>query len=248
MVILQNLTTADLLIIGILVAALVIGWSRGLVQILTGFVVFILSALIAGRYTGAAIQWLNQSWGVQERLSDLLERRILLPSEAYQVPANAVPWDKALGWLKDVPIPPSYKRSMARSVAQWSVDAGGRSAADFFLDQLTTGILTTIVFLVLVSLIGWVMTLLVKALSKRIHKVPVIGTADRFLGSAATLFETVIILALLGGLVLPTLSLWGFGQLEDLLAGAVLTPYFLALYESMQPILFGLAGGSLFTG
>jgi uncharacterized membrane protein required for colicin V production len=242
----QSLTPLDYVILTVLVVAFLVGWTRGLADLLTGFLVFALSTFVAGHYAGAAVAWLNRGWNLEVRLAEVLARRIHLPAEAYRVPMNQIPWQKALGWLHAVPVPLTYKETLAQRLVDWSRDAGSRTAADYIAHQLAAGVLDTVVFLTLAALVGWVLGMVARLVSDQIKEIPLVGTVNRMLGSAVVMAEVVVVMALLVGLVAPALSTYGGETFGGVIQNAHLAPYFLRVYEWLRSVVFGKAGGPFF--
>lgn len=243
---LHALTVVDYLIIAVMVTALAVGWAKGLVELLTGFLVFIVATLVAGRYTNDAITWLNRTWGAQERLVGVLQRRVTLPPEADKVPMNAIPWQKALEWLRDVPIPEAYKATLAQRLAAWSEAAGSQTASSYIIQQLAAGVLSAAVFIVLVSLVGWGLGLLARLISDQVKELPLVGTTNRMLGGAVAVLQVGVVMALIVGLLVPLMSVYGLQGLGSSIENAHLTPYFRTLFEWLRGVLFGLTRDQFF--
>jgi uncharacterized membrane protein required for colicin V production len=243
---LQGLTPLDYVMIGVVVAALLVGWARGLVEVLTGFLVFIVASFVAGRYSGMAVGLLNRMWNVQDRFADVLQRRLNLPPEAQKVPMSMIPLEKAVDWLRMVPIPQVFRQTLAQRLVDWSHTAGSQTAADFITDQLAAGILSAVVFVVMVAVLSWVLALLAKLVSDQIKEIPLVGTANRLLGSLVIGFEAAAIIALIVGLVGPTLSMYGGATMGKAIQNTELSPYFLSLYNWLRTFVFGLRGGTFF--
>lgn len=243
---LQALTVVDYLFIATLVTALAVGWARGLVELLTGFLVFLVATVVAGRYTNEAIAWLNRTWGAQERLVGVLQRRITLPPEADKVPMSAVPWQKALEWLRDVPLPEAYKETLALRLSAWSEAAGSQTASAYIIQQLAAGVLSAAVFIVLVSLIGWGLGLLARMVSDQVKELPLVGTVNRLLGGAVAVLQAGVIIALVVGLLAPLLSVYGMQGMGSAIENAHLTPHFRMLFEWLRGVIFGLTRDQFF--
>lgn len=243
---LEGLTPLDFLMIGVLFAALLVGWVRGFVEVLSGFLVFALSVFVSGQYTSAMVGVLNRAWNVQNRFAAVLERRISLPAEAYKVQASAIPLDKAADWLRTLPLPESYRETLATRLADWSASAGSQTAAGFITNQLAAGVLSAAVFILMVTVIAWVLALLVRLISDQIKEIPLVGTVNRALGSALLGFEIAVVLALVVGLLGPMLSMYGGATMGNAIQDARLSEYFLTLYEWLRNVLFGKAGGPFF--
>jgi uncharacterized membrane protein required for colicin V production len=243
---LQALTLVDYLLIGVLVAGLAIGWARGFVDILTGFVVFLISSVVAGRYSGEVVAFLNRTWGAQEWLAGMVKRRINLPPETYKIPASAIPWNKAFDWMTGMPMPEAYKQSLAQRTAEWSQSATGQTAAEFIAQQIAAAILSTVVFIILALVIGWVLSFLSRLVTDQVKEIPLFGTANRLLGSVVYVFQTAIIISLVVALVAPVLSMYGMQTIGKSVEHAYLTPYFLEVFAWVRSILFGATGDGFF--
>jgi hypothetical protein len=243
---LQQFSWVDYLLVSLLLVALGIGWARGLIQVLTGFLVFVVTTFIAGRYTTEVTAFLNRWWGVQTWLARFLERRLNFPPEAHRVPAGQTSWLVTSEWLKTVPLPTPYKQALAQRLADWSHTAGNQTPASFIIHQLAGAILTAIVFMVLAGVLGWLLGWLSRFISDQIEEIPLMGTLNRMLGAVAVLLQWGATIALFIGLVVPVLSLHGLPQLGRAIENAYLAPYFLHVYDGLRHILFGLYKGGFF--
>lgn len=246
MVWLQSLTAVDYAILAILVMAVAIGWARGLVELLTGFVVFFIAATVAGRYAEQVVGWLNRLWGVRERLVGVLQRRINLPPDAYRVHTDGIVWQKALEWLQLVPLPEPYKLVLAHRIADWSATAGHQTVAEFIVQQLAAGVLHAVVFMLMIMVIGWLLSRLGRLVSDQVKELPVVGTTNRLLGAVVSVAEAAVGIAIAIGLLTPVLSMYGMAQFATAVGHAQLTPYFLSLFHWLQAWLFGLSGNYFF--
>lgn len=234
-----SLSVVDITILGTLLVAFLIGWSTGIIRFLTGFVSFIIAVLVAGRYTKLVLEWLNLLWGLQERMEEVMTRRLNLPVEAAQVPMSRVPFETVLAWLKAVPLPDVYKHPLAHQVAEWSQAAGGKTAAQYLIEQIAAGLLNALVFAALVLVISLFLGYLGRFLSDQIQEIPVIGTVDRTLGAAALVLQTTVILSFVAVFLVPTLSIYGAGHLDEAFNQAKTTPYLIGFFELIRGLLFG---------
>lgn len=235
----SSLTVVDITILGSLLIALLIGWSTGVIRFLTGFLSFIIAVVVAGRYSRQVMDWLNQTWDLQGRMEGVLTRQLNLPPEASQVPVSQVPFETALAWLKAVPLPEMYKEPLAQHLTEWSASAGGKTAAEFLIEQIAAGLLNAIVFGVMVMLISLLLGWLGRFIADQVHEIPLIGTADRFLGATALLLEVGLILSFVTIFVVPTLSVYGATELGEAFSEAKTTPYLVQFFEWIRGLLFG---------
>lgn len=203
---LRGLTIIDFIVIAILLGAFAIGWARGLVQILTGFVVFLLTMVVAGRYSLHVVEWLNRSWGAQEWLVALLERRISVPPEASRVPASTIPWERVLELLENLDLPYSYKQELAEQISRWSEAAGTLTLAKYLFQLIAAALLNGMAFAILALLLGWLLTLIARLVSDHVKELPLVGALNRWLGSMAMLTQVTILLSFFMAMVVPLLS------------------------------------------
>lgn len=243
---LQSLTMVDYVILAVMALALLIGWVKGLVEVLTGFLVFVIATVVAGQYTDNLVAWLNSTWHLQDKLAAAISRQLHLPAEASKVHMGSIPWQKALEWLQSVPIPETYRTTLAHRLSSWSAAAGNETAASFITNQLAGGVLNTVVFLIFATILGSALGVLGALISDRIKELPLVGTANSMLGSAVIGFEAAAIVAFALGLVVPLVSMYGPGSLGHANDSAKLPPYFLNFYGWLRAIVFGLTQGTFF--
>ncbi|MFZ5816183.1 MAG: CvpA family protein [Bacillota bacterium] len=234
-----SLTVVDITILGTLLVAVLIGWSTGIIRFLTGFVSFIVAVLVAGRYSGLVMEWLNLAWNLQGRMEQVMTRRLNLPPEAAQVPMSRVPFETALSWLQAVPLPDGYKHPLAHRLADWSEAAGGRTAAEFLIEQIASGLLSALVFAGLVTVISLLLGYLGRFISDQVQEIPLIGTADRMLGAVALLLQAAVVLSFVTVFVVPTLSIYGAEHLGEAFNQSKTTPYLIGFFELIRGLLFG---------
>lgn len=243
----SSLTAVDIIILGTLLIAFLIGWATGIIQFLTGFLSFIIAVAVAGRYSQLVTDWLNRTWDLQAWMEGVLTRRLNLPPEASQVPVSTVPIETALSWLKAVPLPEMYKQPLAQQLTEWSVAAGGKAAAAFLIEQIAGGLLNAIIFAALVLLISLFLGFLGRFIADQIHEIPLIGTVDRLLGASALVLQAALILSFVTISVVPALSVYGAPELGQAFNAAKTTPYLVAFFEWIRGVLFG-GGTSLWKG
>lgn len=243
-----GLSLVDYAFLAVLTGALLIGWGKGLVEILTGFVVFVVTLLVAGRYTGLMVTWLNEHMSATVRLQGLMQRRLDMPAESHTVPATIIPVEQAAEWLELVPLSPSYKEELAARLTLWSDGTVGQTAAEFILHTLANALIHATAFILIAVVVGAVLGLLSRAISIQVKEIPLVGTVNRLLGAAATVAQAAVVLALVVAVVLPSFSLYGLAAWGEAVEQAQLTPYFHELFERLQEMVFGTAGGAFLVG
>jgi uncharacterized membrane protein required for colicin V production len=243
-----SLSLVDYAFLAVLTGALITGWIKGLVQILTGFVVFAVTLFVAGRYTGPVVAWFNERMGVTVWLQGLMQRRLELPAESHKVPATIIPVERAAEWLELVPLPPSYKAELATRLTTWSDGAVGQTAAEFILHTLVNALVHATAFILIAVVVGAILGLLSRVISTQVKEIPLVGTINSLLGAAAAAAQTAVVLALVVGVVLPSFSLYGLAAWGEAVEQAQLTPYLHQLFEGLREMVFGTAGRAFLVG
>lgn len=238
----SSLTVVDITILGSLLIAFLVGYSTGIVRFLTGFLSFIIAVIVAGRYSHVVMDWVNETWGVQMWLEGVLTRRLNIPSEAAQVPVSPIPFETVMAWLRAVPIPQMYKQPLAQQVSEWSASAGNQTVADFMIEQIAQGLMSAIIFVLLVMLISFFLSLLGRFISDQVQEIPLIGTVDRLLGATALFLQTALVLSFITVFLVPMISLTGSNELGTAFNDAKTTPYLVHFFEWIRGLLF--SGGT----
>lgn len=236
------LTIVDIIILGSLFIAFLVGWSTGIIRFLTGFLSFIIATVVAGRYSELVLQWLNKTWDLQGWMEGILSKRIRLPLEATQQPIGRLSFETVMNWLRAVPIPEMYKQALAQQVSDWSASAAGKTAAQYLIEQIASGLLNALVFTLLIMLLSLFFTYLGRFVAEQVQEIPLIGTADRLLGAGAMLVQTALILSFITVFLVPMLSVTGAGELGTAFNDAKTTPYLVQFFEWMRGLLF--SGGT----
>lgn len=243
-----GLSLVDYAFLGVLTGALIMGWVKGLVELLTGFVVFVVTLLVAGRYTGFVVAWFNERLRVSLWLEGLMQRRLDLPAESHEVPATTIPVDRAAEWLEQVPLPPSYKEELATRLTAWSDGIVGQTAAEFILHTLANALIHATAFLLIAVVVGGALGVLSRAVSTQVKEIPLVGTINRLMGATAAAAQVAVLLALVVGVILPSFSLYGLAAWGEAVEQAHLTPYFHELFEGLRERVFGPAGRAFLVG
>lgn len=247
MELLSGWTVVDYILVGALLLAFVVGWAKGVIRLLTGFLSFLVSIFLAGRYSHLVVDWVNATWHVQQRLEDALLRRLNLPPAAAQAPDAPVPSETALSWLQGVPLPDVYKQRLAEQVAQRSAMSTGEPAAEFLVEQIAGGLLDAVAFVLSVVVLSALIGLLGRYIAEVVHAIPLVGTADRLLGGLTMGLEAALVLSFVVVWLVPTLSMYGARELGEAFAQARTAPYFVMLFELIRSLLFS-GGTRLWTG
>lgn len=224
---LSLLSGFDWVVIGLLLAAVAVGWVRGIVRTLLGFLSFFIAVMLAGRLTGPVVRWLNGSLGLQDRITEgLMKSPALSPESA----ADAL---SAYG------IPDIYRRPLVAEVIARSAEAGDVQAVQLAAEQLAAGVTTGICFIVLLLVLSLAIRWLGGLFADAIQALPLVGTADRLLGAAAMGIAAMLGLSLFLIWVVPTLSVAGVTGLGDAVNQAVTPLYILQAFEWARELVLG---------
>jgi uncharacterized membrane protein required for colicin V production len=242
----KDLTGMDWILLALLAAGLVHGWVRGFVGLLAGLIAYLAAIVIAGRYTPAAVAWLDRSWGTTAKLASVLRYRITLPPEAERIPASALPWEKVMEWLAALPLPESYKMQLAGRVQAWSEAGAHMSASEFIMGQLAAGMVSAAVFLLLAGALGYALGLVGRLISGYISELPIVGLFNRLLGGATGLAQAAVFLSILLSVGAPLFGLKLFSQLADVMGSSRVAGWLIGLYAPISRLLFGQGGEFFF--
>lgn len=243
----QSWNWFDWVLVLMLASGLFYGWARGLVAVLVGFSAYLISLILAGRLTPIVVGWLDTTWGATAKVAATLSERIALPPEASLIPASMVPWRQAMPLLAPLPLPEAYKTQLAMKVETWSQAGANQSLAAFITSNLAAGIVSAVVFLLLVSLLGYAMALVGRLVSSLLSEIPLVGTLNRALGALVGVLGTAISLSVLLSLLTPLFGLEAFGTFGAAASQSTVAPSLMGLYEVISKWLFGQGGSYFFS-
>jgi uncharacterized membrane protein required for colicin V production len=194
-----NFGLVDLIFIGVLLVSALMGWGRGFIMVLTGFVIFIVTTIVASRYADQFAIWMNRTWGVQAKLESMLSSKLSAPTGS--------------------------------SFLAQPVTAATQQAAQSLLHILA--------FLLICIGLGWVLSLVGRIVSRFIQAIPLVGTVNRLLGSAALVLEAVLLIAFVVGFGAPALVSYGPSTWGSAILHAQSAPFFKQVYAGAQAYLYG---------
>ncbi|MBP2019487.1 putative membrane protein required for colicin V production [Symbiobacterium terraclitae] len=220
-------TSFDWVVAGLLLTALAGGWLRGIVRTLLGFVSFFIAVMLAGRLTGPVMRWLNEAFGVQDKITEGLLRR------------SAISPESAAEALSSFAIPDIYRRPLVEDVITRSAEAGDLLAVQHAAEQLAAGVSTGVCFIVLVLVLSIAIRWVGGLFADVIQSLPLVGTADRLLGAAAMGIAAILGLSLFLIWVIPTLSVYGAAELGAVVNRSVTPPYIIQAFEWTRGLVLG---------
>jgi uncharacterized membrane protein required for colicin V production len=194
-----NFGLVDLIFIGVVLVAVLMGWGRGFIMVLTGFVIFIVTTIVASRYADEFASWMNRTWGAQAKLESMFTSKFNAPTGS--------------------------------SFLAQPVTAATHQAAQNLLHILA--------FLLIAIVLGWLLSLAGRIVSGFVQAIPLVGTANRLLGSAALAIEAVLLIAFVVGLGAPALVSYGPSKWGEAILHAQSAPFFTQVYAGAQAYLFG---------
>lgn len=231
----------DFVLLAILGAAAIAGWTRGIVRMGLSFLGFVLSIWVAARFASSAVQFLQSSIQAVDRAAAFLARYINLPAQAGQVGINDVPLASLVKILEATAFPEPFRSQMTGSLQRFL--AAGQAAdnptlAEFFYRSLAGALLTAVAFLVLAWFVSLAAQILVRLLEGAMKDSPV-GTLNQAGGAALGLAVSASGLSLLLGLLMPFIFVSSVGQTvtESAVAGVLFD-----LFDTISLWLFGPDG------
>lgn len=216
------MTTADFIIIGIILVFILIGVKNGFLYSLYKFASYIMSIFIAVKLAKPVAGWFRGT-GIYDGINNSVEKLLLktnISFDGVRDPSNIESIKEA---VKDIPFPENIKEIIAESIS-----SGTETTANLmnsFVDKISFFILVilcAVLLFVVLKILFWLLGFLVKGLTE----IPILKQVDRIAG--------LIIGALLGAgmvyviclLLTYTVTFEKFGFIYDNINDGVIAPFF----------------------
>ncbi len=196
----------DWVIIVIILGTTVRGARRGFILTLTGLAAQVGSIVAAFILTRPLTSFLETRLGWASALASFLGRHIKLPAEFGSTGISNLSSGQLWSLLEQSGLPEQYKDA----VVTWIADSPGGTAVTlqaFIHQSLGMLLLNALVFIALLILARWVITLFGRGVSEAVRTVGA-GGLDRAGGFALGLAQGALLVALVLGLTLPFLATW----------------------------------------
>lgn len=239
---LQQFNWLDWGILVVLAVGLISGFLRGLVGMVAGLVAYLIGLVLAGRYSGAVLAWLDARLQVVDRLAVFLAREVSLPGGIGDLPVAAVPPEQLTRAIYALPLPAAYHAALLERLQQAVAAQSQATLAEVLFSLVAQGILAAVVFLLILAVVGGLLSWLARRLTDLADMVPLVGPINRWTGALAGLLEALLGLTLAVALVTPVLSMPFARPLALAVADSPLAGWLMNLYGWLAALIFGGAG------
>ncbi len=196
----------DWVIVVVILGTTMTGFRRGFVLTLTGLIAQIGSLVAAYFLTKPVASFLETRFGWASSLAGFLGKYIHLPADFSSTGVSNLSSGQLWSMLERSGLPEQYKDA----VVTWIADSPGTAVVtlDRFIHQsLGMLLLNVLVFVGLLFIARWVITLFGKGVSEAVHTVGA-GGLDRVGGLALGAAQGGLFVALILGLIMPFVATW----------------------------------------
>lgn len=229
-------------------AAVVIGYRRGSTRLIAKVVGYGLSFILAGSFSGPAVDWLEKQSGMVTRFGSNIGSWLHLPPEFDSIPVGAFSPDLITNVGDQLPLPAPMLEQLSRQMEALAAKGVGGTIGDTLSGMVAHSLLQASAFVVIMLIVSFVVGLLARLLTRGLDQVPVVAKVNRLLGAALSLVVVIIGIALLIGLAAPVVSLTPGGVAAQTLRTSQVALWLQPLYTAvLGPLLNGsrlFGGGS----
>lgn len=193
----------DLILLLILARGAWQGYRRGLVNLLTGWLSYLVAGLIALLYARPLAEILNQAWHLTDRWSRGLAAHLPLPAPVLEQPVSNLAVRQAESFLKNLPVPGPVQQNLLGALDR----AAGGTIGQALAGQLVFLGLELLLLVVVFYTSLFLLRRLTRRFSPGLHSNTALGVADRGLGLALGLLGPIFWLALIIGTLRPLFAI-----------------------------------------
>lgn len=190
----------DMVVLGLLAAAFVVGYGRGLVRSLVGLVGNLAALALAFGLARPAAAWSGERFGAVSALAGKVERLLPLPEGFDEALASTDGVSALYSYLNQLHLPKGLHQSLVQSVQDHVHELGQgvfmtmtESVSQVVAAYLWQGLVFVLLWLVLAALLMGGSRLIMGV----VHQVPIVGTVDRAAGGVVMLLLVALTLAVL---------------------------------------------------
>ncbi len=221
----------DLIILGILIAGAVKGYSKGLLVSLAGFFSKLIGFFAAYRFYPVLAQWANTRLHLSEKLAGFLQDRLVLPQALQDLHFSSPALAEAGGYLDRLALPSQMKMSLLEYMGKL-----GDNLALFNVPQLLHNFLATLIINGIAFILIWFVVdkgiILGMMILTSLGRSTAVGGLNRLAGFAVGLALSFLTLTVLLGLFQPLFTVTDhveptlFSAVTKAFGEAKLIPYF----------------------
>ena len=205
----------DIVVLAIFAVLAFLGFQRGFISSLIGFVGNIAALFLAWLLKGKAAAALDAQFQLIEKFGQSLAKIIPMPED---IGGRLASFD-ALGsfytWLESTPLPQSVRSQLINSMQEninSLAQAQYATLLDTFAQVVASYLLLGLTFLGLWLILGILINVVSKFLVSFVHHTPIIGTLDRLGGVAVNLVLAAVVLSVLYGALEVAVEVTSLGE------------------------------------
>ncbi len=192
----------DIIVLVIFLVLIFLGWQKGFVSSLIGFIGNIAALLLAWFLKSPAADMLDAKFALTPKWGETLSRIIPMPENIAGKMANFDALGSFYTWLESTPLPESVRTQLIAAM-QENINAMAQAQfatlLDTFSQVVAKYLLLGLTFLGLWLILSIAITLLSKFFVTFVHHTPIIGTIDRAGGAVINIALGAVVLAVLYG-------------------------------------------------
>lgn len=201
----------DMIVLGILLLGLYMGWRKGLIRMVSGFIGLIFGLFVAFNFSGNFGVFLDKQFDLVTKGTAYFSEHLPLPESVTSLQSDLIPAEQLIVLMNQGKTPEPYQEEIIASAQKFLTTSSefqnlGEIVAHFMsllLTKVFAFILLLIITIILLKILGY---LLSKGLDRTL-----IGRVNRILGACLGLISMVVLSGVLLTLVLPVLSLISLG-------------------------------------
>lgn len=231
------LTLLDYVLVALIAWGALNGLRRGLLSIVVGLAGTLLAWYLAARYAPSLARWLNSTQGWVSSTAHYLAGRIPLPAGVAGLPLSTIKPDALPVVMGQLPLPAALQKATAEAAASAMANAATLhlfTLGDLVYYSLASLVWTGITFFVIMAVATGLANAVARQMTRALEGTP-LSLANQLAGAALGAAETLVVLVVAAGLLVPLLHLLRWPALQKVLSGSQLLPYFAAWFHRWSP-------------
>lgn len=205
----------DIIVLAIFLILIFLGWQKGFVSSLIGFIGNIAALILAWFLKSTVSAIIDAKFALTQKWGDTLTHIIPMPEDIAGKMANFDALGSFYTWLESTPLPESVRTQLITSM-QDNINSMAQAQFATLLDtfaQVVAGyLLIGLTFLGLWLILSIAINLLSKFFVTFVHHTPIIGTIDRAGGAVINIALGAIVLAVLYGALEVAVEVSALGE------------------------------------
>lgn len=197
----------------------------------------LLAWYLAARYAPVLARWVDAAQGWVSSTARYLAGRIPLPAGLAGLPLSAIKPEGLPAVMGQLPFPPALQKAAVQAASTALANASTLHLAtlgDLVYYALASLVWTAVSFFVIMAVTTGLANAVARQVTKALEGTP-LSFANQLAGAALGAAETLVVLVVLAGLLVPVLHLLRWPALQNALSGSQLLPYFAAWFHRWSP-------------